>query len=212
MNIIIIKMVKGKFIVIEGLDATGKTTIVPMLSASIDAMTLNCPPKLLDNKIIDLGLDHTSDLRKHFDKQPSIVRRAYYRAANLIASEQAKKTIETGKHVVMDRYWTSTIAFSVLDKEGPITNIEYGTYPPEMLKPDIMIFLTVDEKHRSERLRGRGEVFTEEETLIEKEIEKRENVLNIYRKYERVEVDTSMLTPKEVRDKIILILKQNKII
>ena len=201
-------MEKGKFIVIEGLDATGKTTIVPMLSASIDAMALNCPPKLLDNKIID----HTSDLRKHFDKQPSIVRRAYYRAANLIASEQAKKTIDTGKHVVMDRYWTSTIAFSVLDKEGPITNIEYGTYPPEMLKPDIMIFLTVDEKHRSERLRGRGEVFTEEETLIEKEIEKRENVLNIYRKYERVEVDTSMLTPKEVRDKIILILKQNKII
>ena len=34
-------MVKGKFIVIEGLDATGKTTIVPMLSASIDAMALN---------------------------------------------------------------------------------------------------------------------------------------------------------------------------
>ena len=147
-----------------------------------------------------------NDKTKYFSLQSKI-------AKDSLATHKVEgKTIETGKHVVMDRYWTSTIAFSVLDKEGPITNIEYGTYPPEMLKPDIMIFLTVDEKHRSERLRGRGEVFTEEESLIEKEIEKRENVLNIYRKYERVEVDTSMLTPKEVHDKIILIFKQNKII
>ncbi len=36
----------GKFIVIEGLDATGKSTLVPKLAECLDATLLACPPRL----------------------------------------------------------------------------------------------------------------------------------------------------------------------
>ena len=100
----------GKFIVIEGLDATGKSTLVAKLAKSLNATLLQCPPRLEAPEFID------GDLRSCFDKCLPPQRRAYYRAANLIASEQAEVALRTG-HVVMDRYWTSIVAFAALDDD-----------------------------------------------------------------------------------------------
>ena len=38
----------GRFIVIEGLDATGKSTLVPKLTKKLNAALLTCPPQLED--------------------------------------------------------------------------------------------------------------------------------------------------------------------
>lgn len=95
----------GRFIVVDGLDATGKTTLALELARSLSAEALKCPPQLVAPALGD------EDLRMHFDKQPPPERRAYYPAANLIASEQAKLVLASGKHVVMDRY-------VVLDEHG----------------------------------------------------------------------------------------------
>ena len=48
----------GKFIVIEGLDATGKSTLVDELAKSLEATLLGCPPRLEASELID------GDLRK----------------------------------------------------------------------------------------------------------------------------------------------------
>ena len=93
----------GKFIVIEGLDATGKSTLVDELAKSLDATLLRCPPRLEASELID------GDIRSYFDARPALQRRAYYRAANLIAGEQAEIALRKG-HVVMDRYRTRTAA------------------------------------------------------------------------------------------------------
>lgn len=85
----------SKFIVIEGLDATGKSTLAPKLGNRLGATLLQCPPKLE-------SLDLSPNLRAHFDNRPPNQRRAYYRAANLIASEMAEAALKVG-HVVMDR-------------------------------------------------------------------------------------------------------------
>lgn len=90
-------MTGNRFIVIEGLDATGKSTLVAKLAKHLDATLLASPPKL---EAPDLS---TEDLRLYFDERPPAQRRAYYRAANLIASEQAEMALQTS-HVVMDRY------------------------------------------------------------------------------------------------------------
>ena len=55
-------------------------------------------------------------------------RRAYYRAANLIASEQAEEAPQT-RHVVMDRYWASTVAFAALDNDSDLDQEWQGRYP-----------------------------------------------------------------------------------
>ena len=188
----------GKFIVIEGLDAAGKSTLVVRLAESLSAALLRCPPKLEAPEFID------GDLRSHFDNRPASQRRAYYRAANLIASEQTEVALQTG-HVVMDRYWTSTVAFAALD-DSNLDEEWYGCYPPELRKPDMVILLTVDEENRTKRMQGRDEPITAEEQNLAAEIARREAVLQVYRSFDPIEIDTSDLTPDAVLETVLAVL------
>ena len=192
----------GKFIVIEGLDATGKSTLVVKLAKSLDATLLQCPPRLEAPEFID------GDLRSYFDNRPSAQRRAYYRAANLIASEQTEIALQTG-HVVMDRYWTSTIAFAALDNDSDLDQEWQGRYPPELRKPDTVILLTVDEENRAKRMRGRGEPVTTEEHNLAADAARRETVLQVYRTFDPIEIDTSDLTPDAVLETVLDVLHRS---
>lgn len=190
----------GKFIVIEGLDATGKSTLVAELAKSLDATLLQCPPRLEAPKLA------TGDLRPHFDDRPAIQRRAYYRAANLIASEQTEVALQAG-HVVMDRYWTSTVAFAALDNDSDIDQEWQGRYPPELRKPDAVILLTVDEDNRAKRMQERGEPVTSEERNLTVDTERRETVLQIYRTFDPIEIDTSFLRSEAVLETVLATLR-----
>ena len=190
----------GKFIVIEGLDATGKSTLVDRLAKHLNATLLQCPPKLEAPEL-------STDLRAHFDERPSTQRRAYYRAANLIASEQAEVALQN-HHVVMDRYWTSTVAFAALDDDSDLDQEWQERYPPELRKPDIVILLTVDEENRTKRMRGRGEPVTAEEGNLAVDVARREAVLQTYRTFKPIEIDTSHLDPDGVLDAVLAQLQR----
>lgn len=181
----------GKFIVIEGLDAVGKSTVACKLANRLGAKLLECPPRLKAP-----GLS-ASDLRSHFDNRPAEKRRAYYWAANLVASEIAESALQE-KHVVMDRYWPSTVAFSTLDAESNDLQKWQGHYPPELREPDAVVLLTVDEENRSKRMKERGETVTNEEQSLDEDIENRNKILRAYRKFNPIEIDTSNIKSDEV--------------
>ena len=175
----------SQFIVIEGLDATGKSTLVPRLADRLDATLLQCPPKLE-------APDLSPNLRGHFDNRPPNQRRAYYRAANLIASEMAEISLKTG-HVVMDCYWTSTVAFTALDDDSDLDQEWQGRYPRNSAS-------------RTKRMRGRGEPITDEERNLAEDVAHREAVLRVYRRFDPIEIDTSDRDPDTVFDMVITAL------
>ena len=191
----------GKFIVIEGLDATGKSTLAPKLARYLNATLLACPPQLKKHEILE------GNLRSHFDCRPPAQRRAYYRAANLIASEQAEVVLQTGD-VVMDRYWMSTVAFAAQDDDLRFVRKWQGCYPPELLIPDAVILLTVDEENRTKRMSGRGEPVTDEERNLEADVARREAVLRTYRMFGPIEIDTSDLDPDAVLEAVLATLHE----
>ena len=195
----------GKFIVIEGLDATGKSTLVAKLAERLNATLLKCPPRLEAPDLSD------TDLRSYFDDRSPLQRRAYYRAANLIASEQAEIALQNG-HVVMDRYWTSTVAFAALDDDSDLDREWQGRYPLELRKPDAVILLTVDEENRTKRMRGRGESTTGEERKLAADFARREAVLKTYRMFTPIEIDTSYRDPDAVLEAACTTLHKSRII
>lgn len=190
----------NKFIVIEGLDATGKSTLAEKLSIALDAVQLSCPPEIIVPSL------KNGNARSYFDSLSPLQRRAYYRFSNLVASEQVAKKISQN-HVVMDRYWTSTIAFTAMD--GVNSNeIELGEYPDELIRPDLLILLTVDEENRLARLEGRGECETQEESELAGNNEKRVKILQAYESFNPVILDTSSKSPDEVCEEALQIVQE----
>ncbi|XP_046569893.1 uncharacterized protein LOC124278207 isoform X2 [Haliotis rubra] len=81
---------KHPFVVVEGMDAAGKTTLTETLERKIQAVRYYTPPPCIQH------------LRKFFDTMPEIVRRAYYSLGNYIVAIQIAKECQQ-KAVVMDR-------------------------------------------------------------------------------------------------------------
>jgi thymidylate kinase len=184
----------NRFIVIEGLDATGKSTLVEKLADELMAEKLECPPLAC------------AGLRIQFDDCEPLQRRAFYRFTNLVASEQAKEALEHSD-VVMDRFWTSTAAFSAMD-DGFEHDVPLGQYPPEISSPDILILLIVDEENRLLRMSGRGEPETAEEAKLAQDSNKRKQVLENYLAFNPHIIDTSNLNPDQVLEAALDIIRR----
>ncbi|XP_060085838.1 UMP-CMP kinase 2, mitochondrial-like [Ylistrum balloti] len=176
---------KHPFIVVEGMDATGKTTLTKILGDRLSAVRLYTPPPPIE------------ELRKVFDRLPELVRRAYYSIGNYIVAMEISK--ECKEHaVIMDRYWHSTAAYGIANESSTGDQPERGhpvyQWPTDLLKPTAGLFLTVGEEIRKQRLQGRGIEKTFEEQSLDKDQLFRQRLCDSYRRMENpslIEVDAS---------------------
>lgn len=147
-------------IVIEGLDATGKTTLTESLKDTLGAALLRSPPQCL------------SPWRACFDQEPPLIRRAFYALGNYITAEQiGQEGMKTP--VIVDRFWHSTAAYAIATAvSGPVCNLpaegsEVYRWPTDLLQPSLVVLLTLDPEERKRRLRDRGQGKTEEEQKLD---------------------------------------------
>ncbi|XP_042243722.1 UMP-CMP kinase 2, mitochondrial [Thunnus albacares] len=147
-------------IVIEGLDATGKTTLTESLRDTLGAALLRSPPQCL------------SPWRAHFDQEPPLIRRAFYALGNYITAEQiGQEGMKTP--VIVDRFWHSTAAYAIATAvSGPVCNLpaegsEMYRWPSDLLQPSLVVILTLDPEERKRRLRDRGQEKTVEEHKLD---------------------------------------------
>ena len=190
----------NRLIVIEGLDGTGKSTLISSLCKQLDATLISTPPEMFDSRISE------GELREFFDATEQSRRREYYRSANFLASELALIALEKS-HVIMDRYWPSTAAFSAMDESNPEWE-ELGTFPKGFVRPDTIILLTVSEEERENRLKNRGELRTDEEIRLSSQKENRRRVLEGLRAFSPIEIDTTNLHKKDVLEHCFLKLQK----
>ncbi|XP_069575129.1 UMP-CMP kinase 2, mitochondrial [Brachyistius frenatus] len=147
-------------IIIEGLDATGKTTLTESLRDTLGATLLRSPPQCL------------SPWRARFDQEPPLIRRAFYALGNYITAGQiGQEAMKTP--VIVDRFWHSTAAYAIATAvSGPVCNLppegsEMYRWPSDLLHPSLVVVLTLDPEERKRRLRNRGQVKTDEEQELD---------------------------------------------
>lgn len=170
---------KGKcqVVAIEGLDATGKTTVTQSVADSLKAVLLKSPPSCI------------GQWRKIFDDEPTIIRRAFYSLGNyIVASEIAKESAKSP--VIVDRYWHSTATYAIATEVSgglqhlPPAHHPVYQWPEDLLKPDLILLLTVSPEERLQRLQGRGMEKTREEAELEANSVFRQKVEMSYQRME----------------------------
>ncbi|XP_052797628.1 UMP-CMP kinase 2, mitochondrial-like [Mya arenaria] len=195
---------KFPFIVVEGMDATGKTTLTETIEKKMGAARYFTPPPQI------------LQLRSHFDQYPEIVRRAYYSVGNYIVAMDIIKTCQT-RPVIMDRFWHSTAAYGIANESssGDLPRADHSVYtwPSDLLKPSLVLFLSVSEEVRQQRMAGRRLVETFEEKSLDRDQLFRQRLCDAYRLMSNpsvVEIDASG-TIEEVRDAAIDVLQKRGI-
>lgn len=127
------------FIVVEGIDGCGKTTLVTLLAEHLGVNLLKCPPEELGN------------VRGLFDED-DVAHKLFYAASNKLVSAKVAELMASGVSVVCDRFWLSTKVYSSVRK----SDIGLDDFERCLVQPDFTIYLHLDETIRQQRMTRRG--------------------------------------------------------
>lgn len=182
---------RAPFIVLEGLDATGKTTVAKALADRLDGQALDTPGEAIRSvrPTVHEGLGE--------DPNSGVV---FYLATVLGQGTRARRMTARGVPVVMDRYWLSSVGYGAArGATVDVTSLAECVAPP-----DLTVLLTMDEADRQRRLAARGCTAEDAETL---DPVFRETVLETIRSdrqpaplWPTLEVDVTGKTVEEVVD------------
>ena len=185
---------KALFIVIEGMDGVGKTTITKLLARDLNAITYKIPSSELNG------------IRDTIDNSNKYARFFYYLSSTYHASQNIKSAIKVGKSVVCDRYYPTTL--SAYDDEV-ISLINSEPIIDKLYKPDFCFLLTVSEEERIKRLNKRGYLSNDDIESIDNP-SSREAQMSKYYQMDMIRIDTTGKTEKSIVDEIFRTLNFQK--
>jgi thymidylate kinase len=132
-----------RLIVIEGLDATGKTTLARRLGEELRAVVLATPASEL------------ADIRARIEgacNGSGLAAQLFYASAVAAASERARLELAAGRSVVVDRYWLSTRVHDAL-RTGAV---DLAAVERALAPAAVTVLLETEERERLARLKTRG--------------------------------------------------------
>lgn len=171
-----------QFVVLEGLSATGKSTVAPKLAAALDAV------------LLDTLNDRFTPMRRTIDAARSPVARIHFwMLVNYLASDAVRSALETGRSVVMESYFLRTLATHAAMGVDPLPAIDWKA----ARRPDHSVLLTLDEAVRAQRMTARDEE-THRSFWYRLESQRIEVTRKVYAEAGIHELDTTGLDPDDV--------------
>ncbi|KAK8110314.1 thymidylate kinase-domain-containing protein [Apiospora kogelbergensis] len=152
------KPVRGAFIVFEGMDRAGKTTQAKLLQQRFfeegrDVKFMRFPDRTTPiGQMIDAYLKGQTEIEDH-------VIHLLFSANRWEALKTIQTTLAAGVSIVCDRYYHSGIVYSAA-KQNPTLPLSWAKAPEAGLpRPDLVLFLDLDEAVARERGGWGGEVY-----------------------------------------------------
>ena len=161
---------EGKFIVIEGLDGSGKTTQLRALAANLKAMGRAVAETAEPTASATGGLirDALSGFTPRTGTEIAALFMADRVAHNVNPVNGINAMLEQGRDVICDRYYYSSLAYQgVVSDPDWVFHINVDC--PEIRKPDLCVFLDLDDEaclRRMEASRATREIYENEDTLL----------------------------------------------
>jgi dTMP kinase len=175
----------NKFIVIEGIDGVGKSTVGSLLAEQIGAFFFQTPPNSF------------SSTRDIIDKSAKVNSRFFFYLASVTYTSEIIQECLKEKPVVCDRFIISTLGYH----KSIGLNIEIDIQKLNLQKPDFTFFLTIDnEIERQRRLKERNK-FTSVDALVDN-LDFRERLIKEYLRFSMTCIDTSNLSALQVVERI----------
>ena len=181
---------KALFIVLEGIDGSGKTTLAKALCAELDrkGMRTGITSEPTDGAIGSLLRSEKVDDQK--------AEALLFIADRACHTSEIGSLLEKGTTVICDRYYASTLAYQSASLSGPC--FDYGLLESMnaavVREPDITFLLDLDPEESGGRVTSRGEHISKFERL-EFQRRVRDNYLRIAEEHGFTVLDASR--PKE---------------
>lgn len=153
---------RGKYIVIEGNDGTGKSTQVDRLERRLASLGIVCSQLHEPDGVPTASKlrDIIKDGRLERDAWTNVLLFTAARRLNWL--QHVEPALEKGQVVVAARNWFSTVVYQGYGQGVPIDKIETFTRDnigEEYLEPDLALILSLQNTAiRDERIAGRGEL------------------------------------------------------
>jgi len=174
-------MQRGKFIVFEGLDGSGKSTQLRMLEQRLGTLGRTV---FRTAEPTGGGIGQTIREALSGEKPCSTaVLAALFLADRIAHNEEIAAHLDAGEDVICDRYFYSSMAY-----QGPGTDPDWvadmNRRCPAIAKPDLCVFLDMDYRRCKARLdagRDRLEIYEQDLSVMEAT---RTAFLSVFRRYE----------------------------
>jgi thymidylate kinase len=183
-------MAKHPFIVLEGLDGCGKSTLAKELARRMGGVVFHTPP--CDMAAIRQTVDKDGDPLSAF---------FYYMAGNFHASVRIRDLLALAP-VICDRYYYTTLTAH----QGAVRRMGLELFPWKevLLQPDYIFHLEVSEDVRRARLMGRGNLTDDDRSSVIPEISAKN--LSYYRAMGATMIDTEGANAEEMATKVLSLI------
>ena len=182
-----------KLVVLEGVDAVGKTTIARMLEDSFGYTYLYTPQAPFN--VVRSLVEEMEDINTRF---------FYYLASVIGVQPQLKSMLSSGKKVVIDRYVYSTMAMHTV-LGAKVQSVGMRELP--IVWPNAGILLTAQTDVRIKRMEERARQPTHNKR-IERFVREAEEAEAIYRSFSDLSaIDTTNLTIEQVFAVVVQLLR-----